>query len=239
METRGDEMDFKKLALDLVDTTAKYRHVLIYIKGSPDPDAIAASYVLKLICEHFAVNADIYSPVYPSLPQNIKMIKDLQLPIRFEVPENGKNRYDAYAITDHQSVTVESLTGVMPCALHIDHHEPVEEKIPVDLDIVMQEAGSTSTIMIFIMKELEQQLNLDKALRVKTATALYYGIQTDTDDFQHAEDLDKEALKLIAADCDRELLYGLSSTPYSRESMNYFNMALQNQVVYKDWLITG
>lgn len=233
------DVDFKALAAALVETIKTYRHLLIYIKGSPDPDAIAASYVLKLICEHYGTEATIDSPVHPSLPQNMKMIKDLQLPVQFENPDKNSNHYDAYAVLDYQSVTVERLTGVIPCAVHIDHHEPVDEKIPVDLKIVMEDVGSTSTIMVFLLKELELELNLDKSLRIRTATALHYGILTDTDDFQYAEVLDNEALKIISFDCDRKLLHRLTSLPYSRESMAFFNEALQNQEVYKDWLISG
>jgi len=231
-------MDFKQLALELTETVKKYRHLLIYIKGSPDPDAIAASFVLKLICEHFGTKATINSPVYPSLPQNIKIIKDLHLPIHFETPKD-KNHYDAYAVLDHQSIAVDGVTGVIPCAIQIDHHELMDDNIPIDLKIVVEEAGSTSTIMTFIMKELGSELNFKKGSRIKIATALYYGIQTDTDDFQHASPLDKKALKIISLEYNGQLIHGLSSLPYSREFMDFFNLALQNQITYKDWLISG
>jgi nanoRNase/pAp phosphatase (c-di-AMP/oligoRNAs hydrolase) len=231
-------MDFKQFALELTKTVKKYHHLLIFIKGSPDPDVIASSYMLKLICEHYGTRATINSPVYPSLPQNIKIIKDLHLPIHFEMPEN-KNRYDAYAVLDHQSIVVDGVTGVIPCAIQIDHHEPVEDKISIDLKIVMLEAGSTSTIMTFIMKELESELKFKKKSRTKIATPLYYGIQTDTDDLQHASLLDKKALKILSPECNRQLIHGISSLPYSREFMDFFNLALQNQITYKDWLISG
>jgi nanoRNase/pAp phosphatase (c-di-AMP/oligoRNAs hydrolase) len=231
-------MDFKQLALELTETVKKYHHLLIYIKGSPDPDAIAASFVLKLICEHFGTRATINSPVYPSLPQNIKIIKDLHLPIHFEAPKN-KNRYDAYAVLDHQSIGVDGVTGIIPCAIQVDHHELMDDNIPIDLKIVSEEAGSTCTIMTFIMKELGSELNFKKKTRIKIATALYYGIQTDTDDFLHAGPLDKKALKIISPDYNRQLIHGLSSLPYSREFMDFFNLAMQNQVTYKDWLISG
>ncbi len=231
--------DFKEIARRLKETIQQYNCLSIYIKGSPDPDAIAASYVLKLICKHYGVKATIDSPIYPSLPQNIKIVKDLQLPIKFKEPDNAKNQYDGYAVLDHQSAMVEGLTGVLPCALHIDHHEPVDDKINIDLKISYEEVGATSTIMIFIMKELEEELAFKRSIRIKTATALYYGIQTDTDDFQHAGELDKEALRIISDDCDLHLIERLASLPFSRESMGFLNLALQNQIVYKEWLISG
>lgn len=232
-------MDFKRFADVLVETVKKYDFLLIYIKGSPDPDAIAASYALKRVCEHFGTKATIFSPVYPSLPQNIKMVKDLHLPIRFGGSYENRNHFDAYAVLDHQSASVEGLNGVIPCAVHIDHHEPEEKKIPIDLDIVIEEIGSTSSIMAFILRELETELNFDKALRVNIATALYYGIQTDTDDFLHAFPLDEEAVKNISPYCDNRLIGEISSIPFSKETIDFFTLALENRVLYKDWFISG
>lgn len=232
-------MDFKRFSALLVETIKKYKHILIYIKGSPDPDAIAASYSLKLVCEHFGTKATIHSPVYPSLPQNIKMVKDLQLPIRFGNSHENKHQFDAYAVLDHQSASVEGLNGVLPCVVHIDHHEPVVEQIPIDLDIVVEEAGATGSIMAFILRELEGELNFDNARRIKVATALYYGIQTDTDDFLHVGPLDEEALKIISPDCDKRLVGEIASLPFSKESIDFFTLALENRILYKDWLIAG
>ena len=232
-------MDVKSISNCLVETVKKYRHLLIYIKGSPDPDAIAASYSLKLICEHFGTEADIVSPVYPSLPQNIKMVKELRLPIRFGDKDMAIGDFDAYAVLDHQSVSVEGVTGVIPCAIHIDHHDRVDQKIPVELGIIVEESGSTSSIMAFILDELEQGLNLSKPDRVSVATALYYGIQTDTDDFSHAESLDMKALEIITRDYDEQAIAEISSIPFSKESIDFFTLALENRIIYKDWLISG
>jgi nanoRNase/pAp phosphatase (c-di-AMP/oligoRNAs hydrolase) len=134
---------------------------------------------------------------------------------------------------------VDGVTTVIPCAFHIDHHEPVEDNIPVDLLIRSKDVGSTSTIMAYVMNELKPELNLTKKLRMRAATALYYGIQTDTDDFKHAETLDEAALDIISPDCDKRLLRKLSTVPFSKEFMEFFNHALKEQILYKDWLISG
>jgi nanoRNase/pAp phosphatase (c-di-AMP/oligoRNAs hydrolase) len=232
-------MDVKGFAHRLVETVKKYRHLLIYIKGSPDPDAIAASYSLKLVCEHYGTEALILSPVYPSLPQNIKMVKELRLPIRFGDRDMEIGNFDAYAVLDHQSVSVDGVAGVIPCAIHIDHHERVEQKISVDLGIIVEEAGSTSSVMAFILEELEPGLNLAKPERVRVATALYYGMQTDTDNFSHAESLDMKALEIISRDYDEQAIAEISSIPFSKETIAFFTLALENRIVYKDWLISG
>lgn len=228
-------MNFREKAVELKEKIKQYKHLLIYIKGSPDPDALAAGFVLKLICEGLDIKATILSPDPPSLPQNIKLIKDLHLPVHFKAPEENLKKYDAYAIVDHQSVFIEEVTGVIPCAIQLDHHKPADEKLPVDFKVVMENIGSTSAIITLLLKELD--LTIDEPLRKRAATALYYGVQTDTDNFQRATPLDMEALAIVAADVDKAILNKINHLPFPKEAMDSLNLALQNQVVYKDWLI--
>ena len=147
-------MNFKKLSNELIKTIKKYKNLLIYIKGSPDPDALASSYALKLICEALGVHTIIDSPIHLSLPQNIRIVKDLHLPIQFESLRKSIVHYDAYAVLDHPSANINGVSGVIPCAIHIDHHESIDESIPVDLKIIESTVGSTSTLMALLLNEL-------------------------------------------------------------------------------------
>jgi nanoRNase/pAp phosphatase (c-di-AMP/oligoRNAs hydrolase) len=232
-------LDYKELAGKLLETAKKYQHLLIYIKGSPDPDALAASYALKLICDSLDIKATIVSPSQPSLPQNIKMIKDLRLPVRFENVAECKKVYDAYAVLDHQSVKVDRVTGVIPCAFHIDHHEDIKEEISVDFRILSQEAGSASTVMTHLLERLDADVDYTQSRWQNAATALYYGIKSDTDDLRHAEALDRQAIDLLSAHADQEKLNRIAAVPFTKEAMKYLKLALQDQLLYKDWLICG
>jgi nanoRNase/pAp phosphatase (c-di-AMP/oligoRNAs hydrolase) len=237
MNEKIKPVNFEKQSPELIETIKKYPRLLIYIKGSPDPDAIGGAYVLKLLCDAHGTEGTIVSPQEASLPQNIKIIKDLHLPIRFKEVEDCKKHYDAYAVLDHQSVFVAGITGVIPCAIHIDHHEPTAEETAVELQIQTGKAGSTSTLFIHMLKVLNVTL-ADSHWR-SAATVLYYGIQTDTDDFQHAGELDDQALEIISPYADRTLLNRINSLPFTKETMLFFRQALQNQMIYKDWLISG
>jgi nanoRNase/pAp phosphatase (c-di-AMP/oligoRNAs hydrolase) len=237
MNDKVKPVNFEKQSPELIATIKKYPRLLIYIKGSPDPDAFGGSFVLKLLCEAHGTEGTIVSPQEASLPQNIKIIKDLRLPIRFKKVEDCKKHYDAYAILDHQSVFLEGITGVIPCAIHIDHHEPSADEIPVELQIQTGKAGSTSTLFIHLLKALH--VTFTNSHWRSAATALYYGIQTDTDDFQHAGELDHQALEIISPYVDRTILSRINSLPFTKETMHFFHQALQNQIIYKDWLISG
>lgn len=237
MNDKINPVNFEKQSLELIETIKKYPRLLIYIKGSPDPDAIGGAYVLKLLCDAHGTEGTIVSPQEASLPQNIKIIKDLRLPIRFKEVEDCKKYYDAYAVLDHQSIFAAGITGVIPCAVHIDHHEPAAEEIPVGLQIQTEMAGSTSTLIIHLLKALN--VTFAEPQWQSAATILYYGIQTDTDNFQHAGELDEQALEIISPYADRTILARVNSLPFSKETMLFFRRALQNQMIYKDWLISG
>jgi len=227
----------KETANQFVATIKKYDHLLITIKGSPDPDALAAAFVVKLICEHHEVQASIMSPVQPSLPQNSLIIKQLDLPVKFKSLNNGLKHFDGYVVVDHQSVFVEDVTGIIPCALHLDHHKKSQENIAVDFRLIREDMGSTSTMLIFLLEELD--IHFDNTLWARACTALYYGIQTDTDNFQSAEKSDIKALNMIAPYADKILLNRVYSQPFPKEALELLHHALENQVFYKDWLLVG
>ena len=232
-------LDYKELALQLVEKIKQYKNILVAIKGSPDPDVIASSYGFKLLCDAYGVEADIDSPLEPSLPQNRRIISDLKLPIKFSRIAELAGRYDAYAVFDHQSVIIEGLTGVIPCAVHIDHHERVEEPVEVGFRLLVKDAGSTSTLMIFLLNELGEELQFKPSKLSKVATALEYGIQTDTNFLKFASALDRKALEIIEPYSDKDIIKRIASLPFSKWALRYLSLAVQNQLIYKDWLISG
>lgn len=234
MIEQDDGIYFERWAAGLRDIINQYDRWLIFIKGSPDPDAIAASFALKLVCETIGKEASIISPLELSLPQNIKITRDLRLPIRFKPLEDVKNHFDAYVILDHQSVIVEGLTGVIPCGIHIDHHDQIPENVPVGFRVHSSRVGSTSTLIVFLVQALG--VNFSESRWRDAATALYYGIQTDTDDFQHIFQWDKQAAAIVAPYADRELLKKIYTLPFSRQVLAFFRKAMLDPFYYKDWL---
>lgn len=230
-------MNFEDITKSLINTLKKYQNMLIYIKGSPDPDAIASSFTLKVIGESLGVKSSIIAFTETSLPQNKAIIKDLNIPIHFEKSNLNLSTYDAYSILDFQSAYIKGISEKIPCAIHIDHHEAIDELVKVDLKIVMPYMGSVSSIMALILKEYENKL--DKHLLKNIATALQLGIYTDTNSLKHAGHLDYEAINYLSFYSNYEDINNIIDIPYSIEMIKFLGDAIKNQVVYKDWLITG
>ncbi len=232
-------MDYKEHARQLEKVIASYGHLLIAIKGSPDPDAMASAFALKEICSSTNTTALIDSPIYPSLAQNLKIVKNLHLPISFQDFSKNVKLCDAYAVLDHPSVFVEGVTGVIPCAIHIDHHQMVKEDYPVDFRLLSDETGSSSSMLALLIRELEKTLKWNSRQMAKVATALFFGIKTDTNDFQYATIVDQQAIEYIQSHVDMELINDISSRSFSKAALAILNQAIQNQIIQKRWLISG
>lgn len=230
-------MNFKDLSSRLVSILKKYPSLLIYIKGSPDPDVIASSYALSLICGMLGTRSGILASTEPSLPQNKALIDDLGLPIHFSETIHPFRDFDAYAILDYQSRYVKGITEFMPCAVHIDHHKPLPEEPEAEFKLISEEVGATSTILALLLKDLDF-MNTCPALE-KVVTALFYGIQVDTSDFQYALPVDFEAMDYLIPCANEVILKKITGLPLSGMITKRLGEASRNRVHYREWLITG
>ncbi len=249
-------MDFKDLSEKLVSSLSKYKSILIYIKGSPDPDVIASSYSLKLICANIGIKADIIGSTKPSLPQNSAMINELDIPIRFEEAISDVSDYDAYCVLDFQSAAINGISGKIPCAVHIDHHEPVKEEIPIDFKLIIDEINAVSSFFALILREITSRASIlspgdapgtgdasgnifDDLLFRKACTALQLGIYTDTDGYRHADHIDFEALNFVSDHSDKKIISRITDIPLPRHVLDFMIKAFNSREEYKDWVFSG
>ena len=234
-----DLPDISSLAESFLHTVRSCRHILAVIKGSPDPDAIAAIHTFKQISEKSGTSVAIESEQHPSLPQNRRIIADLNLPIRFETVEDPARYYDGYAVFDHQSIQVDGITGLIPCMVHIDHHPAIGSALPSTFRWIQEDVGSTSTQMALLLKHIAPRQGWTTVEEQKTCTALYFGMLTDTDQFAHLTPLDQTALEYLKPRTDMQFIQRLLSLPFPRSALAYLERSFQNQEFYRDWLITG
>jgi nanoRNase/pAp phosphatase (c-di-AMP/oligoRNAs hydrolase) len=233
-------MDFADLLEKLISTLKKYGSILICIKGSPDPDVIASSYALYLLCEENNIRSRITSPVKPSLPQNMAIVDDLGIPIHFEEFPADMKKYSGYCVLDFQSVYINGITGKIPCAVHIDHHDPLEEDIPIDFNLILEDMGSISTFFALIIREYNKSRNpLSESIQKKVSTALVYGIYIDTDAYRHAGHLDFDALHYVSNYSDKEIIEHITEIPMPKDVMGFMGKALRNKEEYKGWVFAG
>lgn len=228
-------MNLDEISQNLVKTIRNYDKILIYIKGSPDPDSIASAFALKMICSKYNTNADIVSPVKISLAQNSTFIKKINIPILFSDKINFSD-YQSYAILDHQNNIITPQTEI-PCAIHIDHHEKDDECIKSDFAIISNEVNSVSTIFAMIIKKLKLKFEGDTTKKI--STALLFGLYTDTNEMDISNNLDQEAELFLKTTADTDFLEELGNSLFSEETLTIVSSAIMNHQIYKNWLISG
>jgi nanoRNase/pAp phosphatase (c-di-AMP/oligoRNAs hydrolase) len=153
------------------------RKVLICTHENPDPDSIASAYALAYIIRKVM---DIPSVIaYGGIigrAENRAMVKILGIelvPLVTIVPRN----FSLVALVDCQPNTgnVYLPRGIVPSII-IDHHPLKKSSLKTRYLDVADDVGSTSTIVTRYLKALG--LEVDR----KVATALFYGIKSDTRD---------------------------------------------------------
>jgi nanoRNase/pAp phosphatase (c-di-AMP/oligoRNAs hydrolase) len=225
-----------KTALQFKNAVSKYKNIALYIPGSPDPDAIASAYAIKIILRNLSINSEIFAEKKLSLPQNQAFLDILKIPVVFAKTINHK-KYEAYIVTDFQNNRIESIGDAIPCAAHIDHHGESKNRIKSDFTLIRTDSGSTSTLVALIIKNLG--MTFEKSDLTSIATALTFGIQTDTDKYDHTTPLDIEALNYLSKFSDIKILSSINNIPVSPETILCFKKGLANSTVYKDWGMYG
>lgn len=219
-----------------ISSVKKYKNIMIVISGSPDPDAIASAFAIKVVLSSVSVSSDIIITKKISLSQNRAFVKYLNIPVILKKELTGK-AYDAYIVPDFQTNIVDGISNVIPCAAHIDHHTITDRKVPADFSLIDTDAGSTSSLVALLIRELSPSLSKSDLIRV--STALMFGIQTDTDKYEHATRIDIEALRYISEFSDKGIINKINGVPISPSTIRYYKKATENSHVYKDWEIYG
>jgi len=225
-----------KAADDFLKCVKKYSRIMIFIQGSPDPDAIASSFAIKELLKILSIDSEIYSSKKISLSQNKAFVKLLNIPLKTVKTLQPEN-FDAYIITDFQNNEVRGISEKIPCAAHIDHHQKDPNRLPADFSLIKTESGSTSTLVTLLLKNMAPGLNDEQCKSV--STALMFGIQTDTDSYEHTGDLDIEALGFLSSRADMDIINRLNGIPMSGPTLSFYNRGLEHGTIYRDWGFYG
>lgn len=228
-------INYTDIAEKLLAILEKNKSILIMIKGSPDPDGIGAALFLKILAAKTGSKAAIFAEKMVSLPQNQSMISKLGVKISYNKPHF--DNFDGYIVTDFQTAAIEQDKGQVPCLIHIDHHAPVKGDVSAGYRYLTEECNAVSTIFGGVL--LEKAALFSKKEITLIATALLYGIITDTDNLSIARDTDRQIHDRLKEKADIKILSGLQEIPYSEETLTLISKAMIGSTYYRDWLISG
>jgi nanoRNase/pAp phosphatase (c-di-AMP/oligoRNAs hydrolase) len=213
------------------------RPIAFLIKGSPDPDAIASSLALLSYYQSIGGDGQLYHEDYVSHSANKTMLNVLD--IKLQETEFKKLNTDHYAIIDHCNPHIEGL-DVSKCILHIDHHKEIHEsgEAKVVNQVVEYDSGACSSIVTRLLGEVDYfSSGADNIAQI--ATALAYGIKTDTDNLDSARPKDYEAMKILAQYLNKDHLQKITRSRIPTQTADVLKKALVTEKSDQGWLYAG
>jgi nanoRNase/pAp phosphatase (c-di-AMP/oligoRNAs hydrolase) len=149
---------------------ASAERVLIMMQDDPDPDAIASALALRTLLGRTKAATPIATFGAITRPENRAMLRILEIEVE-QIKPRAVAEYDMVAVVDSQPSFFEE--GLGEVALVIDHH-PEETPARAQIKDIRPAYGATSTILTEYLRAV------DVRITQRLATALLYGINTDT-----------------------------------------------------------
>lgn len=204
------KIDQAKQHLDLV-----YKEQRWLILISADPDAMASAKALKRILKHKGAAVDIARINEISRPDNLAMIRYTRIHMLKFTPSMIK-KYTHFALVDSQPSHHPEFEGIK-FSIIVDHHPLVTEPGTAPLQDIRPEYGATSTMFT------EYLYNLGLRPGVQLATALQFGIRTDTMAFQrNTSEVDIRAYLYLGKLADAALLQRIMLREFHLDWLPYF-----------------
>ncbi|MDR0767909.1 MAG: NAD-binding protein, partial [Methanosarcinales archaeon] len=176
-----DRIETKHIGNRLAQWLEEHRGIKlgIVLHDNPDPDSISSAYALTEITKKFDIKADILYDGKIGHHENKAFINLLAIPlIKIPGPEIY-GQYDSLALVDNAIPSVNnSVPADHPIGIIIDHHSYGDIEPYADFMDIRTNVGASATILT---KHLQQ---MDIPVSKELATALLYGIRTDTNDFR-------------------------------------------------------
>jgi nanoRNase/pAp phosphatase (c-di-AMP/oligoRNAs hydrolase) len=205
----------------------------IITHDNPDPDAIASALALKHIAETMNIESEILYHGGIGHQANKAFVNLLNIEMN-KVESVRMEDFERIAIVDtfapgsNNPIEKDAKIDIV-----IDHHPPTRNVDAEYVDI-RPNVGATSTIMTKYLQALD--ISIDKEL----ATALLYGIRTDTQEFKkNAYSSDLTAAAFLYPLTDHEILSRLETPPLSIETLDVLAEAIRNKKIKGSYLISN
>jgi len=221
------EKSYNKLA-QLNEILSQGKSLLIVMQNYPDPDAIAAAAALRVLANNLAtVNCTFAAAGMVIRAENRALVKYLNLKLH-RLVNIDIDKYDLVAFVDTQpNMGNNSLLLTKPADIVIDHHPTVSSTRSANFTDIRSKYGATSTIMT------EYLVAANITPEIPVATALLYGISSDTQDLgRETTQADINAHVMLYPLANKRML---SRIQHSTVPVSYFKIlhtALQNAVIF-------
>ncbi|MCK9274690.1 MAG: DHHA1 domain-containing protein [Syntrophales bacterium] len=210
------------------------RNFLVLCHNNPDPDAIAAAAALKFILSHEMKSKVVigYGGIV-GRAENRQLIRRSKVELT-NVKDIDFEEYSFICLVDSQprSGNNDLPRHIIPDAV-IDHHPMRKETRQCRFYDIRPHYGSSSTILTEYLREL------DIVPERRLATALVYGIKTDTGWLNRsASKADLEAFNFLFPLISTRTLAAIESPPMPKSYYIKFIDSINNAVQYQDVIVS-
>lgn len=201
------------------DIFEKADTVLVCINA--DPDALACAVAIKRLLRYRVKQVVIAHPNEIRRLNNVSMVERLKIPLE----RLGTVKVQAFSkkvIVDSQPTHLPVFEKIDFDAI-IDHHPIVNGGYSASFVDIRPDYGSCSTMLVEYLRAANMKPS------VALATALFYAIKVDTQDFsQHALLADGISFRYLFTIANRNLVKKFELADMRRSELKYFTIALQN-----------
>ena len=219
--------------LSLLEKTRGPLPVVILPHDNPDPDALASAAALQYLLQELAERESVIAlGGIIGRAENRAMVKFLNISL---VPVG-----EVHLRPDSQVVLVDTQPGrrnnslpprLIPTAV-IDHHPAYEDVSAVPFVDLREDYGATSTILTEYLRDSRV------TVESKIATALFYGINAETQDLgRESTEADFAASHFLYPYANKRRLGKIENARVPREYFRAFRDAIDEAVVYDDRLV--
>ncbi len=226
-------------ALEKVLAPTSGEPLVILIAGHPDPDAIGGALAHQRICDSLGIPATIAHVQPIAHRENRALVKLLHIEMTHVTSRADLARFKNLSLVDtHMSEPNIELPPELKLLTVVDHHR-TNGAIDAPFVDLRPQVGASSTIYAEYLQQGLAPLSSERRDDIRVATALAFGIQTDTDDFVLATPTDFLAAAYVRSYCDNDLLARVGRRTIGAASMDVLGRALANLVVIRDFACAG
>lgn len=194
--------------------------VPILIHSDPDPDAVSSALAVVNLLGRSPQDTPIVTLDETTRPENRRMAELLHISVT-QITRDELMRFERVITVDTQPVGLQ--TDGRPRFAVIDHH-PVEAGYTADVADIRPHYGATATMMTEYLRAVD-----DNLINTALATALLFGIRTDTDILMRGVSAaDVAAYAWLQGRADAQLVRRFERPSYGRETARSFGNALAN-----------
>lgn len=206
----------------------------IVVHDNPDPDAMASAMALKEIAKSININAEVLYQGKIGHQENKAFVNLLNINME-QHTKTPLSDYKKIALID---CAVPGENNLLPpdctVSIIIDHHPIGERDVRAEFMDIQPNVGATSTTMTKYLQELNLPISPE------LATALLYGIRTDTLEFKrNTTSADLTAAAFLYPMANHEMLNQISSPSMSTETLDILGGAIKNRQIKGSYLLTN